>query len=94
MNCHGDKQNNRNGHKHGPAKHMLHMIICCGLPIIILLSLPLIAEYNLGLAGVLGIIAPFICPVMMGGMMMMMFRSNKKSKIAEQANMQIEKSEE
>ncbi|MBH1939842.1 hypothetical protein I5677_02900 [Mobilitalea sibirica] len=59
---------------------MLHMIICCGLPILIILALPLIASINSGVAAILGVIAPFICPVMMGGMMFMMFKGNKHGK--------------
>lgn len=76
MNCHG---NNNKGNNYNPIKHMLHMVLCCGLPILIILSLPFIARYNAGVAGTLGIIAPFICPIMMIGMMFMMFRGNNKS---------------
>jgi glucan phosphoethanolaminetransferase (alkaline phosphatase superfamily) len=77
---------NKNSHKgkeHSPMKHMLHMILCCGLPIIIIAMLPFIASFSPAMAGVLGVIAPFICPVMMGGMMIMMFCGNKKSCCAE-----------
>lgn len=49
--------------------HMLHMILCCGLPLLILLVLPLV-----GYRGILQTIAPFICPVMMLVMMPMMMR--------------------
>lgn len=72
-----NKKNEQCGKEHSPMKHLLHMILCCGLPAIILLSLPLIAAVSPVIAGLLGIIAPFICPVMMGGMMIMMFRGNK-----------------
>lgn len=65
-------------HKHSPMKHMLHMIICCGLPILILLSLPFIARFSPVAATVLGFIAPFICPIMMGGMLFMIFGGHKK----------------
>lgn len=64
---------------HSPMKHMLHMILCCGIPIIIIFSLPFIASFSPALAGILGVVAPFICPVLMGGMLFMMFRSNKHS---------------
>ncbi|WP_331665427.1 hypothetical protein [Anaerocolumna sp.] len=57
---------------------MMHMIICCGLPILILLSLPVVARYSPVAATVLGFIAPFICPIMMGGMLFMIFGGNKK----------------
>ncbi len=73
---------NKNNHSmkgHSPMKHMLHMILCCGLPIVIIAILPFVAGFSPAIAGVLGIIAPFICPVMMGGMMIMMFRNSKQS---------------
>ncbi len=62
---------------HGAIKHMLHMVLCCGLPILIIFSLPFIAGISPVTAGVLGVIAPFICPVMMGGMFILMLRGNK-----------------
>jgi hypothetical protein len=70
--CHG-------GHSHSPMKHMLHMILCCGIPVLIIFALPFIAGINPAAAGILGVIAPFICPVMMGGMLLMMFRKEKPS---------------
>lgn len=73
-----NKKENKS-HGHSPMKHMLHMILCCGLPILIILSLPFVASVNPAAAGFLGIISPFICPVMMGGMLLMMFRGNKHS---------------
>ena len=78
MNIFGSKTN-RKGKEHSPMKHMLHMILCCGLPIIIISMLPFIASFSPAMAGILGVIAPFICPVMMGGMMIMLFRGNKRS---------------
>jgi hypothetical protein len=71
-----EKQDSRG---HSPKKHMLHMVLCCGLPIIIILFLPFVASISPGFAGVLGVIAPFICPIMMGGMMFMMFGKKKSS---------------
>lgn len=64
---------------HSPLKHALHMIICCGLPILILFSLPFIAKISPWAATGLGFIAPFICPLMMGGMILMMFGRKDKS---------------
>ncbi len=80
MNFNKNKgKNNIEDHNHNPMKHMLHMILCCGIPALILMALPFIARYSPAVAGLLGIIAPFICPVMMGGMMIMMLRSGKRS---------------
>lgn len=74
-----NKKEECNNHGHNPMKHMLHMILCCGLPIVIILALPFIARVSPAIAGLLGIIAPFICPIMMGGMLFMMFGKKKAS---------------
>lgn len=66
-------------HEHSPIKHMLHMILCCGLPIVIILALPFIGRISPAVAGFLGVVAPFICPIMMGGMIFVMFRKKKSS---------------
>ncbi len=72
-------KSNRKGKKeHSPIKHMLHMVLCCGLPVVILIFLPAIAGVSPALAGLLGMITPFICPIMMGLMMFMMFRGRDK----------------
>lgn len=65
-------------HKHSPMKHLLHMIICCGLPLLIILLLPLITGVSPTAATILAFIAPFICPIMMGAMVFMMLRGHKK----------------
>jgi hypothetical protein len=85
MNCHGDSNENNRSHKHSNLKHMLHMALCCGLPILIILALPLIGRFSPLVANILGIIAPFICPVMMIGMMVMMMKPAKKHKCADVA---------
>lgn len=79
MNCHGDSKEKKGTHKHSPLKHMLHMVLCCGLPIVIIGLLPFIARVSPWAAGILGIIAPFICPIMMVIMMVTMFSGKKKS---------------
>lgn len=55
--------------EHNHKGHMKHMIICCGLPIVLLLLLPLF-----GYKGSLLILLPLICPIMMIAMMPMMMR--------------------
>lgn len=85
MNCHGNNENKGNNN-HSPIKHMLHMILCCGLPILIFAALPFISKVNPGTSRILAVIAPFICPIMMIGMIPMMLgggRSNKKSSCCE-----------
>lgn len=89
MNCHGNNENNKNqqgAHKHSPLKHMLHMVLCCGLPIIVLGSLPLISRLSPAAAGVLGRIAPFLCPIMMLLVLPMMLRGGKKGSCCDRGN--------
>jgi hypothetical protein len=78
MNCHEDNKGKQSGHNHSPLKHMLHMVICCGLPMLLIGFLPVIAKYSPGAGNVIGKIAPFICPLMMIGMIFMMMNGNKK----------------
>lgn len=78
MNCHGDNKEKQGTHKHNPLKHMLHMVICCGLPIIIIALLPFIAKLSPSAGNAIGKITPFICPLMMLLMVPMMMGSNKK----------------
>lgn len=86
MNCHENKKDGKGTHKHGALKHMLHMALCCGLPIVIIGALPLITRFSPGAAGVLGKIAPFLCPIMMLLMLPMMFGANKKRSCCEDAS--------
>lgn len=78
MNHNIENEGKNTAHKHSPLKHAFHMILCCGLPILIMMALPFVASISPGFARLLGVIAPFICPIMMGGMLLMMFRSSKK----------------
>jgi hypothetical protein len=78
MNCHGKNKEKQGNNNHSPLKHMFHMILCCGLPIVIIGFLPLISRISPGASKILGIVAPFICPIIMFGMFGMMFRNSKK----------------
>ncbi len=78
MNYHGDKKERQGNHNHSPLKHVLHMALCCGLPILIIGFLPLIAKSSPEAGRMLGKIAPFLCPIMMIAMLPMMFGSKKK----------------
>lgn len=79
MNCHEDKKESQRSHSHSPLKHMLHMILCCGLPILVIAILPLISKISPSTAGVIGRIIPFLCPLMMIAMIPMMFGHSKES---------------
>lgn len=80
MNCHNNKNENNKAHSHSPLKHMLHMVVCCGLPILIVSALPFISRFSPGAGRMLAVIAPFICPIIMFSMMAMMMgrRGSKK----------------
>jgi hypothetical protein len=77
MNCHENKEK-KTSQGHNPMKHMLHMILCCGLPIVIVGLLPLITKVSPGAAGVVSRIVPYLCPIMMISMMVMMIGGNKR----------------
>ena len=86
MSCHGNNKENKGAHNHSPIKHLLHMILCCGLPILIFAVLPFISRFSPGTSRLLSVIAPFICPIMMIGMIPMILgggRGNKKSSCCE-----------
>lgn len=86
MNCHNTKNKNHSKHKNGLNNHLLHMIICCGLPIAIIAMLPFIASLSPSVAGVLGKIAPFFCPLMMLSMIPMMMRESKDQNCSPKGN--------
>jgi len=75
MKCHGN--NNSNEKKHSPIKHILMMVLCCGLPILIVGVLPFL-NIGGGFKAVIASITPFICPIMMLFMIPMMFKDMKK----------------
>ena len=69
---HNDAKTSKYSHKN----HFLHLALCCGLPLLLLVGLPLV-----GYQGILLSIAPFICPIMMFVMMPMMMKGhNHKEK--------------
>lgn len=74
MNCHGNK--NGENKKHNPLKHMLMMVLCCGLPFLLVAALPFL-NIGGGFKALITVIAPFICPIMMVLMMVMMFKGKK-----------------
>lgn len=90
MNYHGDNKGKQGNHKHSPLKHMLHMVLCCGLPIVIVGFLPLITKLSPGAGSFVSKIVPFLCPLMMIGMLPMTFGGNKKSSCCDNKNDEID----
>lgn len=70
-----DKDKNFKGH--GPLKHMGMMGACCLLPIVVIGILPLLQINNAGANKLIAGVSSLICPIMMGVMMISMFRSGK-----------------
>ncbi|HEY8892725.1 MAG TPA: hypothetical protein VIM70_21025 [Clostridium sp.] len=86
MNFIENKKVKQSNGKHSPLKHMVHMVICCGLPIVVLFSLPLITKISPSTGSLVLKIVPFLCPVMMIFMMPMMMRGNKKESCCDKTN--------
>lgn len=72
MNCH--KNNNSKNKSHGALKHMILMVLCCGLPILLVAALPFFKFASPAIRTSLAGIAPFICPLMMIFMLPMMIK--------------------
>lgn len=89
MKCHSENKNNGSNHKHSSMKHMLHMVICCGLPILVVAILPFISSLSASVGGFISRIVPFLCPIMMVSMMIMMFRGNKKESCCSEEKHQV-----
>ncbi len=81
MNCHGNHGDNGNGQENGHKGHLSHMwmmLLCCGIPVLLLLLVPFLARNGgSGIAKLLTVVAPFICPLMMIFMIPAMFKLGK-----------------
>ena len=84
MNCHGHNENNDNNKK-SSMKHMLLMVLCCGLPILIAFVVPFL-KIGGSFKSILGTITPFICPVMMVFMMLMMSKNSNGKETCHKKN--------
>lgn len=58
-------------------KRFLPLSLCCIIPILLLLSVPAIGTYSSSGALAVSFIAPLICPIVMGGAMLFIFKGNK-----------------
>lgn len=78
MNCCGHKnEEKKQAHKH--YSHIWMMVLCCGIPVMLILFLPYIGKLLPGASSILGPIIPFLCPILMLGMMFMMAIGGKKA---------------
>ena len=82
MDCHDDSKsqtaNPKEKKQGGHLGHMLMMVLCCGLPILILGLVPFIVQFNPALGKFLGASSWLLCPLLMVPMMFMMMGSHKK----------------
>jgi hypothetical protein len=72
---------------------MLHMVLCCGLPILIVGFLPLITRFSPDAGSFIGKIVPFLCPIMMVSMMVMMFGGGRKKSCCDDGKHEVESKE-
>lgn len=85
MNCHGNHGNNGNkgngnGHGSGHKSHMSHMllmVLCCALPVVLLLLFPLLKINSTALKSILPFVIFLLCPLMHILMIPLMFRKDK-----------------
>lgn len=58
-------------------KRFLPLSLCCIIPILLVLIAPVIGSYSTSGALALSFIAPFICPLIMGGAFFFIFKGEK-----------------
>ena len=58
-------------------KRLLPLSLCCIVPLLLLSAVPAISEYSASGALAVSFIAPFICPLIMGGFFFFLFKWNR-----------------
>ena len=58
-------------------KRFLPLSLCCIVPLLLLSAVPAISEYCASGALAVSFIAPFICPLIMGGFFFFLFKWNR-----------------
>lgn len=91
MNCchHSDHDNH---HKKGHLSHIWMMALCCGAPILAVLFILLSGSRFPAVSAFLLSAAPFLCPVLMFGMIPLMLMKGRREK-KEQKSEPIESEE-
>lgn len=57
-------------------KKFLPLSLCCIIPILLLISVPIIGQYSKFGALTISFIAPLICPLIMGGALFFIFKGS------------------
>lgn len=58
-------------------KRFLPLSLCCIIPILLILIAPKVGLYSSKVALGISFIAPFICPLIMGGLFFFLFKNDK-----------------
>ena len=87
-NVNNEKKENKGGHS--SMKHILMMVLCCGLPILLIAVLPFLIG-NTAFRITLASIIPFLCPILMLFMIPMMLKGSKEGKSCHNNNNNKEK---
>lgn len=72
-------QEKQKGHKGSHISHMLMMVLCCGLPVLLIALIPLIGRFIPGISNSVYLIPLLLCPLMMIPMMIGGMREKKES---------------
>lgn len=80
MKCHGNNNGNQKNGQHGHGKHMLLMILCCAIPLVLLVLLPNLPIDNRAIKGGLSYAMLLICPLAHILMIIPMFFQKRKDK--------------
>ena len=80
MNDDVNNEKKENKGSHSSMKHILMMVLCCGLPILLIAVLPFLKIGNTAFRITLASIIPFLCPILMLFMIPMMLKGSKKGK--------------
>jgi hypothetical protein len=71
-------QTNGTPKKTNHLPHLLMMVLCCGLPLLLVSLVPTILTANPALGAMVGKYAFLLCPILMIPMLIMMLRGHKK----------------
>ena len=77
MSGHGNDEKEKIKGSHSSMKHILMMVLCCGLPILLIAVLPFLKIGNTAFRITLVSMIPFLCPLMMISMIPMMIKGSK-----------------
>jgi hypothetical protein len=72
MDCHPSPKTSKNTRQKGHLLHLILMVLCCGLPVVLLAALPIISQFSPAVGEFLRNYAWTLCPILMVPMLIMM----------------------